>query len=121
MNDTASKQIILVPTIRWVARIMVILFIAFFLFLFISDSIEKGTISIENGRVPMTVFLFFTFSGLIIAWKWEGIGGAIAIVGLLGFNVLAPQSVPRTAILITTVLYVLPALLFLFCWWQTRK
>jgi hypothetical protein len=90
MNEPSSKQVIPALTLRWVARIMGILFIALFLFLFIADSIEKGTIPIENERVPMKVSLFLTFTGLIIAWKWEGMGGAIAIVGLLGFNILAP-------------------------------
>jgi len=69
----------------------------------------------------MTVFMFIIFIGLIVAWKKEGIGGLTALIGLIGFDFLAPATVPGWQLRNATVLYGLPTLLFVFCWWQTRK
>lgn len=69
----------------------------------------------------MIVFLLLAFIGLSIAWKWEGIGAASAVAGLIGFNIFAPATVARAGIFAVTALYGLPALLFLFCWFRTRK
>jgi len=69
----------------------------------------------------MTVFMFLIFGGLLIAWKWERIGGTLALVCLIPFVIFAPTTVTQGAILVMTFLYGLPALLFVFCWWQTRK
>ena len=121
MNNASLLSSRSVITMRRLARIFGILSMSVLLFFFVADCIEKGRIAIENERVPMTVFLLLTFIGLIIAWKWEGIGGATALVGLIGFNILAPVSVTRAGIFVITGLYGLPALLFLFCWRQTKK
>lgn len=94
---------------------------AVFLIFFVADCVEKGRIVVESDRILMTVFMFVAFIGLIIAWKREGIGGLIALSGLVGFNIFAPASLARPAVFAMTGMYGLPALLFLFCWWQTRK
>ena len=67
----------------------------------------------------MIAFGFLAFIGLIMAWKWEGLGGAMALGGLIAFNIPAPAS--ERGNFVVTGLYGLPALLFIFCWWQTRK
>jgi len=120
MNKTASAPSRLVATIRWMARIIGALFMAVFLIFFVADCVKKGKIAVEIEHIPMTVFLLVTFVGLSIGWKWEGIGGTLALVGLLGFNILAPALVREAGTLVVTVMYGLPALLFLLYWWQTR-
>ena len=92
-----------------------------FLVFFVADCVKKGTIAVESDRIGMTVFLFVTIIGLIIAWKREGIGGTIALFGLIGFNISAPESLARPAVLVMTVMYGLPALLFLFCRWMSKR
>jgi hypothetical protein len=94
---------------------------ALFLFFFVADCLQKGRIAIESERILMIVFLLLAFIGLSIAWKWEGIGAASAVAGLIGFNIFAPATVARAGIFAVTALYGLPALLFLFCWFRTRK
>jgi hypothetical protein len=121
MNNVASASTRSVVIIRWLARIIGTLSIAVFLFFIVADSVEKGRIAIESDRIPMTAFLLLAFIGLIIAWRWEGLGGAIALAGLIAFNILAPASPAKGGIFVVTGLYGLPALLFVFCWWQTRK
>ena len=55
--------------------------------------------------------------GLLLAWKWEGPGGALAI---LGYVVAA---ISHTTILASRVfgLLALTGILFLVCWWLTWK
>lgn len=121
MKHVASASTRSVIIIRWLARIIGTLSVAVFLFLFVAESVEKGRIAIESDRIPMTAFMLLVFIGLIIAWKWEGLGGAMALGGLIAFNILAPASVAKGGNFVVTGLYGLPALLYIFCWWQTRK
>ncbi len=121
MNDTASVSTRSLSTIRWIARIFGALAMAVLLFFYVADCITKGRIAIASEAIPETVFLFLSFIGLIIAWKWEGIGGALALAGSIGFYILAPVSLARAGVVFTTVLYGLPALLFVYCWWKTRR
>jgi hypothetical protein len=120
MKHAASASTRSVIIIRWLARIIGTLSVAVVLFLMVAESVEKGRIAIDSDRIPMTAFLFLAFIGLIIAWKWEGLGGAMALGGLIAFNILAPAG-PKGGLFVVTGLYGLPALLFIFCWWQTRK
>jgi hypothetical protein len=121
MNKITPKSTRFVTTIRWLARIIGILSVTVFLIFFVADCVKKGTIAVGSDRIVMTVFMFLVFVGLLIAWKWEGIGGILALVCLIPFIMFAPPTVTQGAILVMTVLYGLPALLFVFCWWQTRK
>ncbi len=121
MEHVAPASTRSVIIIRWLARIIGTLSVAVFLFLIVAESVEKGRIDVESDRVPMTAFLLLAFIGLIIAWKREGFGGAMALGGLVAFNILAPSSPSKGGIWVVTGLYGLPALLFIFCWWQTRK
>jgi hypothetical protein len=121
MNVTGSTSTRSLTTIRWAARIIAILFIAVFLVFFTADCVKKGTIAIESDRLVMTAFMFLAFIGLIIAWKREGIGAAWTLAGLIGVNIFAPTTLAEAGVLVITVMYGLPALLFLYCWWQTRR
>ena len=74
------------------------------------------------------LFIFLSALGLLIAWRWEGVGGAIAIFFQLatllvllihwpiteGFSryLLAPYGV--------WLIIFIPGLLFLWCWWKRR-
>jgi hypothetical protein len=121
MKHVASASTRSVIIIRWLARIIGTLSVAVVLFLMVAESVEKGRIAIDRDRIPMTAFGFLAFIGLIMAWKWERLGGAMALGGLIAFNILAPASAAKGGNFVVTGLYGLPALLFIFCWWQTRK
>ena len=70
---------------------------------------------VEN-LIPITLGL--SVLGLGIAWRWEGLGGALAIVSHLAtlavlFGLLSPRPYPYPlTIAITT-----PGILFLVLWW----
>ena len=108
--------------IRWTGRVVGTLFVVMFLALFVLECVQKGRIAVDSGKLPMMIFLLLSFVGLIMAWKWEGAGGILALGSLLVFTILGLQSgeKPGGTILVLGM-YGLPAFLFVLCWWQTRR
>ncbi len=107
--------------LRWTARIAGLLFIGIFLAFFIPDWLTKGGFPVERDRIPMTIALFMSFVGLLIAWKWEGIGGILAAVSVAAFAILGLQTPTGPGgIILLGVMYLLPAVLFIFCWRRKR-
>ena len=121
MNNVGSVSTRSLIILRWLARIIGTIAIALFLLFFVADCVKKGRIAIESDRILMTAFMLLAFIGLGIAWKREGIGGATALGGLIGFTLFAPASLSEGAVLVIAGLYGLPALLFLYCWFRTRN
>ena len=117
--------------LRWIARIWSIVIIVFTLIMLIGYAVnwvQTGTAdphamedypAIEN-LIPLTLIL--SVLGLGIAWRWEGLGGAINIgfylVNLaVHFCMISPRPYPYIiAIAVPT-----PGILFLVCWWISRK
>jgi len=103
--------------LRWTARILGLLFISIFLAFFIPDWLTKGRFPVDPDRIPMTIALFVSFLGLLIAWKWEGIGGLLALLSILAFGALGLQTPGRPGgTILLCVMYLLPAVLFILVW-----
>ena len=103
--------------LRWTARILGLLFISIFLAFFIPDWLTKGRFPVDPDRIPMTIALFVSFLGLLIAWKWEGIGGLLALLSILAFGALGLQTRGRPGgTILLCVMYLLPAVLFILVW-----
>ncbi|MEA3407799.1 MAG: hypothetical protein U9R48_06945, partial [Chloroflexota bacterium] len=85
----------------------------------------EGYPPIENWP-PRLVFL--SVLGLALAWRWEGWGGAMAILSqlvnlpLLLIHWPIAQGFPRYLVAPYGVwmAIVVPAALFLVCWWRSR-
>jgi hypothetical protein len=121
MDAPTRRSTGLTNAIRWTARIIGTLFMGVFLALFIPEWVQKGTFPVASDRIPMTVFFFLAFIGLIIAWKWEGTGGILALGSIILFTILGLQTGDKPGGTLTvTVICGIPALLFIFYWWQTR-
>ena len=117
--------------LRWIARIWSIVIIVFTLIMLIGYAVnwvQTGTAdphamedypAIEN-LIPLTLIL--SVLGLGLAWRWEGLGGAINIGFFLAclavhFLLISPRPYPYPiAIALPT-----PGILFLVCWWMSRK
>ena len=124
-GDRATKRI------RWIARIWGTVIIAFALLMLIGYAWNWVTTGkadphavedyppIEN-LIPITLGL--SVLGLGIAWRWEGLGGAITIVFQLATLavhhwLLSPRPYPYPL----TIAIATPGILFLVCWWRSRK
>ncbi|MEA3374581.1 MAG: hypothetical protein U9R72_00020 [Chloroflexota bacterium] len=123
---------------RWIARIwggLVFLFALLVLVGYAYSWVTTGTVDphaaeayppIEN-LPPLLMFVAALGSG--IAWRWEGLGGAITVVSqLAALPVLLihwplTDDFPRYLVaphglwMIVTI----PGILFLVCWWRSRE
>ena len=124
--------------IRWIARIWGSLIIAFTLLIVIGYAwnwLTTGTADpyaaedyppIENLPPLLTLL---SVLGLALAWRWEGLGGAIAVgLQLVVLPVLLVHwpityDFPRYLLAPygTSMMIVIPGVLFLTCWWRSRE
>ena len=119
MNDVKRNK----GTIKWIARIWSILSLAFLLLFFgasIISSIGTATFAFKD----VFQFVFFPIGltiGLIIAWKWEGLGGIITIGSIIGFHLqmLIKHGKPDFVLFID--LLAAPGILFILYWILSLK
>jgi hypothetical protein len=124
-----ERDIVGSPTttrLRRIARISSALLVAFTLIMIVGhlvspDSYEVDYDPIENV-LPLTMSL--SVFALVIAWRWEGVGGALSLalfvlVIILDW-IIRGRLLPLNALLIFLPLPV-TALLFLYCWYRSRS
>jgi hypothetical protein len=86
--------------------------------------VVEGTSFVE--ALP-PILMFLSVLGLGIAWRWEKLGGAIALVFQLAtllvllIQIPITQDFPRSAIpYLMLVIVAIPGILFLVGWWRSR-
>ena len=110
--------------IRWAARIFGTLLVIFGLFFFIGSMIE-GAQNQGSGLETYNIIVFAVvgigFAALILAWWKEGLGGIIAFISILIFNLLAALSpVEGSRYLPMLLIPLIPSILFLLYWLLKR-
>ena len=84
----------LAKIVKWVARLSSIPGIAFVLFMVGAHLINPEPLTRELTAHEITLFAFFPVGvllGLMTAWKWEGIGGVLAVGSIAGFHLIDMQ------------------------------
>jgi hypothetical protein len=126
MIDPTSRVDVTMRWMRRVARIWSIVIIGITLVAAIAHIVvpePEGTDypPIEN---LLPVVMFLSVLGLAIAWRWEGVGGAINVgffLALLGlYWIIRGKFFPLRA-LPMFLAAVVPGVLFLVCWWRTQS
>jgi hypothetical protein len=108
--------------VRWTARVIGTLFIGIFLAFFVPEFAQKGAAVVAPDRIPATIFLFLSFLGLALAWRWEGVGGLLALGSITVSAVFGLQTeVAPAATILLWGMFALPAVLFLMYWWRARQ
>ena len=132
VGDRATKWI------RWIARIWGALIVAVTLLMLIGYAWSWVTTGVADPHavedyppienVP-PLFALLSVLGLGIAWRWEGLGGAITV----GFSLAAlpvllvhwpiARDFPRYLVAPygTWTIILIPGILFLVCWWRTKR
>lgn len=86
MKNTISKHDRTLKIVRWIARVIGSLAIAFFLFMCIGELMfNSEPWTLEGGIVGGFAIVLMT--GVLIAWWKEGIGGIILITGAIAFAI----------------------------------
>ena len=110
-------------TIKWIARIWSILSLAFLLLFFATSIFSSGgddTFAFKD----MLQFVFFPIGltiGLILAWKWEGLGGIIAISSIIGFHLQMLVKHGNLDFSLIIELLAAPGIMFILYWILSRK
>lgn len=84
MNDPNTFALDLMTVLRWTARILSAISIGVITLFMIGEGFNPARISLPEWAL-FACFPFAVVAGLIVAWRNEWLGGAIAIGGLLGF------------------------------------
>ncbi len=125
-NDSHNR---VTKWIRWIARIWSFPIILCALPMplgFVAGLQEVADVPLNEVLLP--IFMFLSVLGLGIAWRWEGLGGTITIVFQLAalslhlIHTPITQDFPRSAVpYLLSMMMATPAILFLVCWWRSRK
>jgi hypothetical protein len=119
IDDSLTKGI------RWIARALGMLATGLFLLFVVSSGASIfPTLSWVSPRgMPLLVVLVVTVLGVLIAWRWEITGGAMAVLGACALSALVFWGAGRSR-LSTSLMISLPfftaGVLFLTCSWRTR-
>ena len=109
---------------RWTARILALLAVGLFVFF----AIDLGARVFPTLRwgpqgIPLLVVLGVALAGVLVAWRWELVGGIMTVAGVAGIMALVCLG-SGTDMLFCAFLFTLPLLiagaLYLGCCWRTR-
>jgi hypothetical protein len=77
MNESGAKAPIAVLTVRWIARVWSIASVGFVLLIVVGELAypHAPPPSAFRDLVGLFFFPFGTCVGMILAWRWEGVGG----------------------------------------------
>jgi len=103
-------------TLRIVARVMSALIVGFALIMFIGESMESAKRGTSGPMTFYTIIQLILFAigliGLVLAWKWESIGGIVSLLAFITIFIVNPAALlwpmfifPANAILFIVVGY----------------
>lgn len=103
-----------ISTMRFVAHLFSVLLIFVVVLLTFGETFPSSS-SFASREVLLTISLFTILVGLFSAWKWEGIGGTIILLGFLLFLIINSIFSDFLKLGFFFLLFPLTGLLFLFC------
>lgn len=111
---------------RWIARLLGLVASGpFVLFLVFLGATVCPRLSWSNPQgMPLFCVLTAATVGVLVAWRWEMIGGAIAVVSAVAISGLVYFGSARAvfpAAVMASVPYFVAGVLFLACCWRTRR
>ena len=119
-------------TERWIARILGLLMAAFAIFMAIGYLIEGRQkhpgAPLLSGVTPTVMIIFIIWGiglfGLLLGWWKEKLGGFLSLsCFMLVFilNLFNQEAQEKMIALIPMVIFSIPSLLFISCWYDTKK
>ena len=105
--------------LRWTARLLGTFLAGLAALLMVGERLNP--IRMAGFELAMSVAFLTALVGLVVLWKWEGIGGVLVVAGMLAFyglNLAASGRLPGGWVF---PLCFVPGVLSLACWWQDRQ
>jgi hypothetical protein len=112
--------------IRRIARTLSVMIIAFTVVMIVGHLLVPDPHEVDYPPIENLLPLMMTLSvlGLGIAWRWEGVGGAISVGFFLAhlamFWAIRQEFFPLGALATLSPVFI-TGMLFLVCWWRTRS
>jgi hypothetical protein len=113
-------------TLRWIARLLAVLAAGLFVF-FAIESGGRLLMELSWSRPqgwPLLLVLLAAVTGVLVAWRWELVGGALAVAGAMAIIGLVVWG-SGLDMIIGAVLFALPiamaGILYLVCCARTRS
>ena len=100
--------------VHWTARVLSVVVVLFFGFMIVAQFVGDEELP---PRAVTLVAISAILIGLMVAWRWEGVGGVIALGGYF-FSALLNGQVLRTW---PYALCLVAGLLFLLSWFMRRR
>lgn len=109
-----------IATMRYLAHLFNILLIFAVILLALGETFPNS-FNLASREFLLTSSLLVILAGLFSAWKWEGIGGILIIVGFLVFIIINSIFSDYLKLGISFLLFPLTGLLFLVCCFGESK
>jgi hypothetical protein len=111
--------------VRWLAWVLGVFLIFLILLLFLGEMVGgegmPGLLAMDLCKGCLSVALLMTLLGVVVAWRWEGIGAFLIIGSMLlfeGINTIASGDWCFDPLYL---IFCLTGLLFLWTWWRTNR
>ena len=114
MNSLATNRPISLCVLRWFARVWSLLAVGVILLFAIGEGLNFSKFSARD----LTMFAFFPVGivmGMVLAWRWESIGGGITIASLAVFYAVDRVLSSRYPGGFSFLVLAAPGFLFLVC------
>lgn len=86
MNDSRAKLPVVILTTRWMARVWSIASVGFVLLMVVGELVyPHAPLPTLRDLVGLFFFPFGVCLGMILVWRWEGLGGGITVGSFLAF------------------------------------
>ena len=126
MTNTKDRTDVTIKWVRRIARIWSIIVIGITLVVAVSHIVTPDPYATDYPPIEnlLPMLMVISVLGLAIAWRWEGVGGAINIGFFLAnlglYWIIRGKFFPLEALSVLS-LAVVPGALFLICWWRSRS
>lgn len=110
---------------RWTARVLALVAVGLFVYFAVDFGASVfPALSWGPQGIPLLVVVGIALAGVLVAWRWELVGGIMTLAGVVGIMALVCLG-SGTDMLFCAFLFTLPLLvagaLYLGCCWRTKS
>ena len=109
--------------VRWTARVLSALLVVLVLVMFIGVTLDGGFHPLKLKGVEPIQMIFFWMAcvGMVVAWRWQVIGGALSLGGMILFFTVELAANGRFPRGFALYLMLLPGALFLLSGFLSQR
>jgi hypothetical protein len=118
MSGSQYKSVLLLTSLRWFARFWGLVLAGLVLALAVGEGFNPARL--RSKELLLAVPFFIAWMGLLLGWRWEGVGGLLVLTGIVGFCLVHFMLVRRFPGWAFPVIAV-PGALYLVSWYFRRR